>query len=78
MHDFKPNKLPIATGHNLNKKFSDNDDILRDVSYAEVVRCLMYAMICNHPDIAYLISALSRFMIEPRKEQWNAIKGLLR
>lgn len=41
----EPNSLPIVGGHNLIKKYSNNDDIFSDVPYAKVIGCLMYAMV---------------------------------
>ena len=32
------------------------------VSYANAVGCLMYAMICTRPDIAHVVSVISKFM----------------
>lgn len=38
----------------------------------------MYSMINFRPNLAYSISPLSRFMPNPSKEYWNALKNLLR
>lgn len=35
-------------------------------------------MIGTHPDIAYGVSLIRKFMSKPSKEHWNAVKGLLR
>ena len=38
----------------------------------------MYAMICTRPDIAEAAGLVSRFMTDPGKEHWNAVKRILR
>ena len=51
---------------------------MTQVSYANAVGCLMYAMICTRQDIAYAVSVVSKFMANPGKEHWNAVKWILR
>ena len=48
------------------------------VPYANAVGCLMYLMVCIRPDISYAISVVSRFMANPGKEHWNAVKWIFR
>lgn len=74
----KTNSLPLAANHNLDRKFCKNDSILHNISYAEAIDSLMYVMVCTRPDLTYAISVLSQFMMEPRQEHWNAIKGVFR
>jgi hypothetical protein len=31
-------------------------------------------MICTRPDLAHVVSVVSRFMHNPGKEHWNAVK----
>ena len=47
------------------------------VPYASGVGCLMYAMICTRPDLAYAISLVSRYMSNPSKIHWLALKWVL-
>ncbi|PKA49512.1 Retrovirus-related Pol polyprotein from transposon TNT 1-94 [Apostasia shenzhenica] len=37
----------------------------------------MYAMICTRPDLSHAVSVVSRYMANPRKEHWNALKWIL-
>ena len=40
---------------------------------------LMYAMIATtRPDIAFAVGVVSRFMSDPGKKHWEAVKGILR
>ncbi|CAL8116761.1 unnamed protein product [Prunus armeniaca] len=51
---------------------------MEKVPYANVVGCLMYAMVCTRPDIAQAISVVSRYMGNPGKQHWDAVKWILR
>ena len=47
------------------------------IPYSSVVRCLMYFMVCTRPDLAYAASLISKFMSDPGKEHWRAVKWVL-
>ncbi|GAA0175935.1 hypothetical protein LIER_29023 [Lithospermum erythrorhizon] len=49
-----------------------------NVPYASAVGSLMYGMLCTRPDIAYFVGLVSRFLSQPRKEYWEAVKWILR
>ena len=38
----------------------------------------MYAMVCTRPDIAHSVGVVSRFLSNPGKEHWDAVKWILR
>ena len=38
------------------------------VPYANVVGCLMYAMVCTRLDISHAVGVVSKYMENPRKE----------
>jgi hypothetical protein len=38
----------------------------------------MYAMVCTRPDIAHAVGVVSRYMNNPGKEHWEAVKWILR
>ena len=48
------------------------------VPYASVVGSLMYAMVCTRSDIAHAVGVVSRFLSNPGKEHWEAVKWILR
>ena len=48
------------------------------VSYASAVGSIMYSMICTRPDLVYASSLVNRFMANPRKGHWEAVKWVLR
>ena len=56
----------------------DEKGHMSHISCSNVVGNLMYAMICTRPDLAHVVSVVSRFMHNPGKEHWNAVKWILR
>ena len=38
----------------------------------------MYDMVCTRTDLAYTVSLVSRFMSDPGKQYWEAVKWILR
>ena len=48
------------------------------VPYASACGSLMYAMVATRPDIAYAVGVVSRYMSNPGKKHWEAVKSILR
>ena len=48
------------------------------IPYSSVVSNLMYSMIYSRPDLAYVVSMVSRFMANPGKQHWEVLKWVLR
>ena len=48
------------------------------VPYSSVVDRLMYEMVCTRPDIAHVVGVVRRYMNNPGKEHWEAVKWILR
>lgn len=44
---------------------------MESIPYANIVGSIMYAMVCTRPDIAHVMSLVSRFMSNPRKAHWH-------
>ncbi|GJT35633.1 hypothetical protein Tco_0926052 [Tanacetum coccineum] len=42
------------------------------LEYSRAIGCLMYAMTCTRPDIAYVVGKLSRFTNNPGGHHWKA------
>lgn len=51
---------------------------MQKVPYSQAVGSLMYAMVCTRPDLAYPLSVVSRFMSNPGREHWKAVKRIFR
>lgn len=45
--------------------------------YSYVVGSLMYVMICTIHDISHVVGWVSRFLDNPEKEHWEAVKWIL-
>lgn len=48
------------------------------IPYASAVGCLIYAMVATRPDIAYAVGVVSRYIANPGKRHWEAVKGVMR
>ena len=48
------------------------------IPYANAVGSLMYLMVCTRPDISHAIEVISRYITNPGKEHWAAVKWVLR
>ncbi|KAL5757330.1 hypothetical protein ACOSP7_019941 [Xanthoceras sorbifolium] len=82
MKNAKPVSTPLAAHFKLSAAMSpqsDNDiEYMSHVPYSSAVGSLMYAMICTRPDIAHAVSVVSRYMSNPGKEHWQAVKWIMR
>ena len=48
------------------------------VPYASAISSLVYAMVCTTSDIVYAVRVVSRYMNNPGKQYWEAVKWILR
>ena len=48
------------------------------VPYALAIGSLMYAMVCTRPDIAHAVGIVSKYMSNPGKTNWEAVKWIMR
>lgn len=82
MSNCKPVSTPLATHFKLNSDkcpTSEKDkEEMKKVPYASAVGSLMYAMVCTRPDIAHAVGVVSRFLSNPGKDHWQAVKWILR
>jgi hypothetical protein len=73
---------PFASHFKLSSRqrpvIEDEKDHMSHIPYSNVVGNLMYAMICTRPDLVHDVSVVSRFMHNPGKGHWNAVKWILR
>jgi hypothetical protein len=81
LSNFKYVATPFASHFKLSSKqcpvTEDEKEHMSHILYSNVVGNLMYAMICTRPDLAHVVSVDSRFMHNPGKEHWNAVKWIL-
>ena len=48
------------------------------IPYSNIVGSLMYTMVCTRPDMAQAMSVVSRYMSNPGRSHWQAVKWLMR
>nr|GFC12606.1 retrovirus-related Pol polyprotein from transposon TNT 1-94 [Tanacetum cinerariifolium] len=80
MSSFKPVPTPLAphfklSSHEFPKSEEDKED-MSHVPYSSAVGSLMYAMVCTRLDLSYVVSVVSRYMHNPGKMHWEAVKSL--
>ena len=46
--------------------------------YSSEISSLMYSMVCIRPNIAHAVGVVSKYMINPGKENWKEVKWILR
>ena len=82
MENAKAVSTPLATHFKLSAKQSPSNEAekldMERVPYASAVGSLMYAMVCTRLDIAHAVGTVSRFLSNPGREHWNAVKWILR
>ena len=78
----KPVSTPLAPHFKLSALMSPSTEYEREqmnhIPYANAVGALMYAMVCTRPDISHAVSMVSRYMHNPGKGHWQAVKWILR
>ena len=77
MKDCQPVSTPIEPGKQL-QKLSDDEESFDTKMYQQVMGCLTYASTATRPDIAAAVGTLSRYMSNPSKAHWMAVKRILR
>jgi hypothetical protein len=82
MKNAKPVSTPLASHFKLTKemchKTREDIEYMSRVPYSSTIGILMYAMVCTRPDIAHVVGVVSRYMNNPGKEHWEAVKWILR
>ena len=72
MLNAKPVSTPLANNFRLfGSQCPKNEEEIENMSnvpYANVVGCLMYAMVCTGPDLAHAVSMISKYMVNPGRE----------
>jgi len=62
----------------MSPKIIDEREYISHIPYASAVGSLMYAMMCTIPDLSQAVSMISRYMYDPDKGHWEAVRWILR
>ncbi|XP_057990254.1 uncharacterized protein LOC131172753 [Hevea brasiliensis] len=73
---------PVLSSEKLSKAQCPQDDKERiemeNIPYGSAVESLIYAQVCTHPDIAFAISVLGRYLSNRGWSHWKATKKVKR
>ena len=48
------------------------------VPYTSTIGSIMYALICNRPDISYALRIMNGYQDNPRDSHWMVVKNILK
>ena len=65
---FVPFRVVSSLSANQHPKTPAEIERMSEISYASVVRSLMFAMLCTRPDICFAIGMVSRYQLGPGEE----------
>ncbi|GKG33743.1 hypothetical protein Tco_0433902, partial [Tanacetum coccineum] len=70
---------PVSTPLDTCDKLMPNRGLaVSQLLYSRVIGCLMYAMTCTRPDIAFVVGKLSKYTSNPGSQHWQAIQRVLK
>ncbi|GKA71337.1 zinc finger, CCHC-type containing protein [Tanacetum coccineum] len=70
---------PVSTPMDTCEKLMPNRGLaVSQLEYSRVIGCLMYAMTCTRPDIAFAVGKLSMYTSNPGTQHWQAIQRVLK
>jgi len=80
--DVKSVSTPLASHFKLKATMSpttvEEHEYMTRVSYASAIGSLMYAMVCTRLDLSQAVSMINRYMYDPGRGHWEAVKWVLR
>ena len=82
MQECKPSNTPVAKRDKFSLSQCPRNDFevkeMQKISYASAVGSLMYTQVCTHPDIAYIVRMLGKYLSNPGIDHWKAAKQVMR
>ena len=83
MDNSKPMSTPLASHFRLSSDLCPQSEIEREQMLhvpiqVRLVVIYMYTMVCIRPDMSHTVSVVSRYMSNPEKEQWQAVRWIFR
>ena len=78
----KPIDNPVTKGDKFSLSQCPKGDLeiqaMKGTPYALAVGSLMYAQVCTHPDVAYIVGMLDRYLSNPWMDHWKIFKRVMR
>jgi hypothetical protein len=75
MENTKPVSTPVVNHFHLStSQCSKTVEGMSKVPYASAVGCLTYVMVCTRPDLAHVVSVVSKYKTNPGRQHWDAVK----
>ena len=75
-------KIPIVKDDKFSKGQCPQNNIERDqmkaIPYSSIVGSLMYAQVCTHPNIAFVVDVLGRYLSDLGQSHWKVAKKVLK
>jgi hypothetical protein len=82
MNNVKSINIPFASYFNPSSSLcpsnKEENDYMSCVLYFSVVGSLMYVMVCTRLDISHAVDVINRYMEDPGRQQWEAVKWMFR
>lgn len=78
MHAANPVTIPANPSQQLGSNNQQNRSEIVNVPYREAVGSLLYLSNGTRPDLTYAVNKASRYLENPTKQHWNAVKRILK
>ena len=82
MKNSKPVSTPLAGDFKLSKRLYPSTEKEKGkmsvIPYSSAIGSLVYAMVCTRPNISHAIGVVSKFLTNPGKAHWEAMKWIFR
>ena len=75
---FVPFRVESSLSVNQRPKTPAEIERMKSIPYASAMGSLMYAMLCTRLDIYFALGMISRYQLDPGKENWIAIKHIFK
>lgn len=70
---------PASTSYDPSSQLKKNREYsVAQIEYAQIIGSLMYLMNHTRPDIAYVVSRLSRYTQSPNQDHWTVVRKVLK
>jgi len=76
MHQSKPISTPFKLSITQTPNIEEERRKMDTIPYASGVGSIMYGMVCSRPDLAHVVSIVSKFMVDLGQVHWEASKWL--